>query len=628
MQNTKLIFALCILLFKIVIAQDRAADSLKVMADSLYCAALSHHEAGMLLIQHGEIQNGTKELIKSSEDFNDYDYWNSDFPDSVKLVFSKLLIDYPQSPVYNYNMSRWYLVNQRDSAGLSLAKEFSMKSVDLNNLFTPAYMLLARLNYDNFDTEEAIKLYKQVLNIDSNNTSACYRLSKIYERSGNHAEEAVFKDRLFKIDSLGEYSTWVYIDSADASNSFENKSKLLEKAFSQAGTKHMKSIALERKILSLRSQPAEISLPLLKAIIQSDLGKEKDTRQRALESIYWSLYRSDREKIPGFAERIIEEKNPHLLYTVGKFCFDSLSQKELGLNLIARAYDITDAESTYKTIFYGPRNAKVLYDAAREAKFGWIGFGYGKAEYELGNYTVAENILKQTLDYSDRNGDPNSYYYLGFSLAAQNRNKEAVKALTTGLAIKDDKKARKSLYRLTSNKTNEAKNKLNDLISILNINKSADDLINDIRRKRSTPAPNFNLPSLNGHQTSSDQIRGKVILLDFWATWCLPCIKELPVLSKLYNKYSEDSNVEILSINVSDLPPVIEKFMNENGYTFNVLVGSGKNAMNDFGVDSIPTIFLIDRNGYIQFKHVGFDSKENISEQLTKEIEELLAEDF
>ncbi len=124
------------------------------------------------------------------------------------------------------------------------------------------------------------------------------------------------------------------------------------------------------------------------------------------------------------------------------------------------------------------------------------------------------------------------------------------------------------------------------------------------------PAPDFELPDVNGKKVRLSDFKGKIIILDFWATWCPPCRAEIPGFVELYKKY-KDKGVEIIGISldeggVKDVVP----FMKEFGINYHVLIGNYKVTQDYGGIRGIPTTFVIDRKGNIRAKYVGYRPKE------------------
>lgn len=130
------------------------------------------------------------------------------------------------------------------------------------------------------------------------------------------------------------------------------------------------------------------------------------------------------------------------------------------------------------------------------------------------------------------------------------------------------------------------------------------------------PAPSFALKDLNGNEVSLASLKGKTVVVDFWATWCGPCIASFPGMQKAVNKYKNDPNVAFVFIDTWESGDNREKqvkdFIAKNKYTFNVLYDQTKKdsdefvVVNNYKVEGIPTKFVIDKNSNIRFKSMGF----------------------
>ena len=118
-------------------------------------------------------------------------------------------------------------------------------------------------------------------------------------------------------------------------------------------------------------------------------------------------------------------------------------------------------------------------------------------------------------------------------------------------------------------------------------------------------APNFHLDRLNSKKVELREFRGKVVLLNFWATWCGPCKEEMPSMEALYRLYKEkDFNLVAISVDYEGVRPVKE-FIEKQRYTFPVLLDPNGETLDLFGVKGIPTTFVIDKKGRIVGRVVG-----------------------
>ena len=120
------------------------------------------------------------------------------------------------------------------------------------------------------------------------------------------------------------------------------------------------------------------------------------------------------------------------------------------------------------------------------------------------------------------------------------------------------------------------------------------------------PVANLELRSIDGSHYDLASLKGRVILINFWATWCGPCRQELPILVDLYRKY-KDRGLEILSISTDDDPPLVSAFAREYKLTFPVF--NDASASDRLRVESIPTTLFIGRDGIIHYRKVGFNEQ-------------------
>jgi thiol-disulfide isomerase/thioredoxin len=133
------------------------------------------------------------------------------------------------------------------------------------------------------------------------------------------------------------------------------------------------------------------------------------------------------------------------------------------------------------------------------------------------------------------------------------------------------------------------------------------------------PAPDFTLPQLDGHDLRLSSYRGKVVLLDFWATWCDPCREEIPHLVELQQRYG-DSGLQIIGVSMDDSSDPVRPFSQQFHMNYPVVMGTAQTGAMYGGILGLPITFLIGRDGRIYTKHIGATS----AEVFEKEIKSLL----
>jgi peroxiredoxin/outer membrane lipoprotein-sorting protein len=138
------------------------------------------------------------------------------------------------------------------------------------------------------------------------------------------------------------------------------------------------------------------------------------------------------------------------------------------------------------------------------------------------------------------------------------------------------------------------------------------------RNMEGQPAPEFSLQSLDGKIYNLSDLKGKVVLIDFWATWCGPCREELPSIEKLHKEFS-DKGLVVLGINDEDKEKV-QQFVNQQKLTFPTLLDSGGAVARTYKVNAIPRVILIDKDGKIVKDITGYypENEKILRELITK----------
>ena len=119
-----------------------------------------------------------------------------------------------------------------------------------------------------------------------------------------------------------------------------------------------------------------------------------------------------------------------------------------------------------------------------------------------------------------------------------------------------------------------------------------------------------------------DSLKGKVVLVDFWASWCVPCAESFPALEELHQRY-KDRGLVILAVSTDEERAKMEKFLKKHPVTFAVVRDAGQKLVAQADVSTMPTSFLVDAEGKVRFIHAGFHG-EKTRKQYAEEIESLL----
>jgi thiol-disulfide isomerase/thioredoxin len=148
-------------------------------------------------------------------------------------------------------------------------------------------------------------------------------------------------------------------------------------------------------------------------------------------------------------------------------------------------------------------------------------------------------------------------------------------------------------------------------------------------RQISAAAPLFSITKLDGTVLNSAEFRGRVVVLDYWATWCPACRREMPELEKLYRRYQGNSRVSFWAVDVQDggeTPEKARAYMQNAGYTLPIAVGSETSSEALLKPEGFPSLVIIDTLGRVRLIHAGYDRSEQFQTRLSGEIDTLLVE--
>jgi len=130
------------------------------------------------------------------------------------------------------------------------------------------------------------------------------------------------------------------------------------------------------------------------------------------------------------------------------------------------------------------------------------------------------------------------------------------------------------------------------------------------------PAPDFTLTNLEGTSLRLDDLRGKNVLINFWATWCGPCRQEMPMIEAAYQAYAPD--LVVLAVNIGEEPWRVKKFVHDLGLSFEVLMDEDNQVQNLYRVRAYPTTYLVDTQGVVRAQHIGLLSEAQLEKYLER----------
>lgn len=137
------------------------------------------------------------------------------------------------------------------------------------------------------------------------------------------------------------------------------------------------------------------------------------------------------------------------------------------------------------------------------------------------------------------------------------------------------------------------------------------------------PAPDFTLKSNSGENIRLSELRGEVVLINFWASWCGPCRQEMPILSELHDKYKA-MGFTVLGINVEENSSDARKLLKEMPVSFPVLFDNDSSVSKQYDVAAMPSTVLVDRDGNMRYLHKGY--KPGLEDTYVNQVRSLIRE--
>ena len=337
----------------------------------------------------------------------------------------------------------------------------------------------------------------------------------------------------------------------------------------------------------IREFPTSAHLPDLAVVMTNEYFKNND--------------------IPGLVALVeqqpIAQTDPLVLNTIAYQLAEERRSLPEAEQLVKRAIAVLQAQPK-------PRNASATWATDRQARQRQLMNTYARTLEQQAKYADAYTAYQSVINPNDiDNSDPktNEHYYLCALRTdhAVDARPMAEAAVQAGKATPALKSALHDWYaKQPENNPAKADAYLVDLEADLKA-EQRDDLQQVLINE---PAPAFVLTDLQGRTISSSAMKGKVVVLDFWATWCGPCIASFPAMQQAQTKFQNDPNVRFLFVNTREGGPVqrVHTFMNKHPYNFVVPLDGQQKMANAYKVLGIPTKVVIGPNGRVRYRQIGF----------------------
>lgn len=295
---------------------------------------------------------------------------------------------------------------------------------------------------------------------------------------------------------------------------------------------------------------------------------------------------------------------------------------ELGKEHSAIATKWAKNEVTNPTTKKPPSLTNKAWEDNRKETYAMFADTYGYIMYKLKDYKTGFPYVKEAAVDIKKKKDPeynDRYAMLLEHVASPAEVQKELEPLVEDGKLASEGKAVLRRALVTNLKSEEKADERLAVLSKAAAEKAREELVKKMINEESV---DFKLKNLEGNEVSLASLKGKVVVLDFWATWCGPCIASFPGMQKAVNKYKDNDKVAFLFIDTwenQETPELRRKavsdFIKNNKYTFNVLYdekpegsveANNHVVVTNYKVDGIPTKFIIDKNGKVRFKSVGF----------------------
>lgn len=318
-----------------------------------------------------------------------------------------------------------------------------------------------------------------------------------------------------------------------------------------------------------------------------------------------------------------ETANPDIVYADAPIeLAERTAHHDRALEIARKGLDQLPKEARKDSAFYDTdqelRRALDWASLTAHDAVGWVHF-------QMGNTQEAKKHLQRAHELDRKHQqrlDPGNLYHLGRLYESEGALEKAERFYVQGksqntMQKNPNARALKALYRKRNGSLEGYESYLSSVEEDIRSQRKKEVLSNRLETPK--PLPPFRLATLEGDTLSAAELEGSIVVLNVWGKWCGPCVKEMPDIQKLYEKYRSSDEVRILTINNDDNPNDVREWMRENDYTFPVLLDDGYLSTND--VSAFPTTWVTSEERRIAFEKEGYT--ENLVEEFSWRVESL-----
>jgi peroxiredoxin/Tfp pilus assembly protein PilF len=605
------VLILCSLLFLCAAGQDRVQKG----------SARECYDRGIDYLNHGNWEEAGAQFKQAlvedplyreaHELYQNVEYYYFEKTQSVFSEYAKLLQSHPREPLYHYLIARIATQQQRDSLGIFKSP------IALDSAFVPEYNRMLPILFYQGKTDEARALIEAGLRHSPNNVDLLFAESQLYMKQAKAKESSDVLRTMLRLHPNSETTLYACIGLAIIAETDAEKMELLEHAV-RLDTSGIRSDAYWNLFqLYAKSDPEKAIKFARKALLMKQSYRDRQLPSAMYDCLYGLFVKTDTTKAIELAKEVssLTNRDPRMYLTFGNSMLSLKKELKLTVQLLEKALEYHVPENVYGISCFGSMTRTGIHRHWEKSE-GAFRLSLGSAYFANAEYPKALGILQSGLGRNDQ-VDPNLYYKIGMTYEKLAKPQEAMASYIRSLSFREDAKVRSSLEALASRETN-----LKIAIPARQVT-DVDSAIAQAQISRTKKAPAFQLKNLDGVTVSSSSFQGKVLVLDFWATWCGPCVAELPKLQDLFKKYERNPGVRVVAINTEVNDKEVKKFIEKRGFTFPVLMDKGTTAV--YGVQGIPALFVVDRTGLIRYKHEGYDPNVDFVSMLSKEIEIILS---